>query len=143
MTNMMVRLMARAFTTMPLEPADCAGRRAHDIELALRRLPGVTRAVVNQAMEMAYVEYDMARCNERFLRQAIFKQSGAQQLSTCHTYVDAISKCVVQDETAPARECAREAWKRGAWKRQARRMAPRVSVGAGSLMTVLGMGAMF
>lgn len=138
---MMVRLMARAFTTMPLEPADCAGRRAHDIELALRRVPGVTRAVVNQAMEMAYVEYDMARCNERFLRQAIVERSGTQQLGTCHTNVDAISKRVPLDGAAPVEDGAREAWKRDAWKSQARRVAALVSVSAGSLMAVLGAGA--
>jgi len=143
MTNMMVRLMARAFTTMPLEPADCAGHRAHDIELALRQVPGVTRAIVNQAMEMAYVEYDMARCNERFLLQAISKQSGTQQFSTCDTYVDTIPNCVVLDGRAPVEDRAREAWKRDAWKRQAKRVAAFVSVGTGSVMAVLGTGGVF
>lgn len=134
----MVHTMARARTTLPLESPDCAGHRVHDIELALRRVPGVTRAHVNPATEMAYVEYDRAQCDERRLRQAIADQASIDRASA-----DDAPRRVAPREAAPVGDGMRDAWKRGAWMRQAAWLAPLVGVGTASLTAVIGAGAVF
>ena len=145
---MMVPTMARARTTLPLESPDCAGQRAHDIELALRRVPGVTRAHVNPATEMAYVEYDRAQCDERHLRRAIADQAstdgvGTERASAEQASTDAASRRVAWRGAAAIGDGVRGAWKRGAWKRQATRLAPLVGVGTAGMVAVIGAGAVF
>lgn len=75
-------MRARTRTTLPLEAPGCVGQQARDIELALRRVPGVTRAHVNQATEMAYVQYDQEQCDERDLRRAMSDRAGTARAST-------------------------------------------------------------
>ena len=74
--------MARAYTTVPLQSPD-SGREARSIERALRRIPGVTRARVNPVTEMAYVEYDPARSDERRLRHAVADATGGSLVPPC------------------------------------------------------------
>jgi Cu+-exporting ATPase len=49
----------------------CEGGGALTIERELTRQPGVTRAYVNPATEMAYVEYDPARASVDHLISAV------------------------------------------------------------------------
>lgn len=51
---------------LPVPDLGCTGATG-TIEGVLRRIPGVTRVYVNPITEMAYVEYDQERCNEREL----------------------------------------------------------------------------
>lgn len=144
----MVHMMARTRTTLPLESPDCAGQRAHDIELALRRVPGVTRAHVNPATEMAYVEYDRAQCDERHLRKAIADQASTdganiERASAEQASADAASRGVAWRGAAAIGDGVRGAWKRGAWMRQAAWLAPLVGVGTANLTAVIGAGAVF
>lgn len=44
--------------TIPIYGFGCGGGGALTIERALEKVPGVVRAYVNPATEMAYVEYD-------------------------------------------------------------------------------------
>ena len=48
--------------TLPIYGLGCGGGGVLTIERALARTPGVVRAYVNPATEMAYVEYDPAVC---------------------------------------------------------------------------------
>ena len=57
--------------TLPIEGLGCGGGGALTIERALLKLPGVHRAYVNPATEMAYVEFDTRRCSDADLRRAI------------------------------------------------------------------------
>ena len=56
--------------TLPLDTLGCAAS-AIPVEHALRSVPGVTQVFVNSVTEMAYVEYDQERCDERALREAL------------------------------------------------------------------------
>lgn len=49
----------------------CGGGGALAVERALIRTPGVHHAYVNPATEMAYVEFDPARCTVETLVQAV------------------------------------------------------------------------
>ena len=71
--------MTRKTTTVMLENAECAAGSAHTVERALRDVPGVLRAYVNLATEVAYVEYDADRCNEADLAGAV-QSLGAHSL---------------------------------------------------------------
>jgi Cu+-exporting ATPase len=44
--------------TVPIRDFGCAGSGALIVERALLHVPGVVRAYVNAATEMAYIEYD-------------------------------------------------------------------------------------
>ena len=63
--------MTRKTTTVMLENAECAGGSAHTVEKAIREVPGVLRAYVNPATEVAYIEYDADRCKEADLAGAV------------------------------------------------------------------------
>ena len=52
-----------AHTTLPLTGLGCGGGGARTVEQELARVPGVARVYVNPLTEMAYVEYDAARCS--------------------------------------------------------------------------------
>jgi len=69
--------MNRQSITMPIEGFGCLGSGALIVERALLHVPGVIRAYVNAATEMAYVEYDADRCNIDTLKGAI-TQAGFQ-----------------------------------------------------------------
>ena len=63
--------MTRKTTTVMLETSERDGDSAHIIEVALRAVPGVSRAYVNQDTEVAYVEYDDDRCDSADLEHAV------------------------------------------------------------------------
>ena len=63
--------MTRKTTTVMLDDATCGAGSAHTVEKALRDVPGVLRAYVNPATEVAYVEYDADRCAEDDLAKAV------------------------------------------------------------------------
>lgn len=67
--------------TLPITGLGCASSSAIIVERALLLVPGVTRAYVNAATEMAYVEFDPARTEVGQLIAAIersgFYTSGA------------------------------------------------------------------
>lgn len=63
--------MTRKCATVMFEDMGCHGRSAHSVEEALRKVPGVSRASVNPATEVAYVEYDAERCTEADLVIAV------------------------------------------------------------------------
>jgi cation transport ATPase len=63
--------MSRKTTTLMLDNAECTGGAARTVENALRDVPGVLRAYVNQATEAAYVEYDTDRCSEADIDAAV------------------------------------------------------------------------
>jgi hypothetical protein len=72
--------MATTFTqrvTVPILDFGCARSGALIVERALVHAPGVIRAYVNTATEMAYIEYDPARTDISHLLAAI-SQSGFQ-----------------------------------------------------------------
>ena len=56
--------------TLPLDTLGCAAASI-PVEHALRSVPGVTHVYVNPVTEMAYIEYDSDRCDERTLRAAL------------------------------------------------------------------------
>ena len=62
--------MTRRSATVLLEDSACGGS-AHAIEEALRKVPGVSRAYVNPATEVAFVEYDGDRCTDADLVTAV------------------------------------------------------------------------
>lgn len=59
--------MTLRHVALPLYNLGCAGGGATTIERILRPVPGVMRSYVNPVTEMAYVEYDRERCDERQL----------------------------------------------------------------------------
>ncbi len=67
--------------TLPITDLGCAGSGAIIVERALLHIPGVSRAYVNPATEMAYVEFDPARTEVGHLIAGIersgFHTSGA------------------------------------------------------------------
>lgn len=63
--------MTRKTTTVMMEHAENDGASAHTVERALRAVPGVLRAYVNQDTEAAYVEYDADRCGDADLERAV------------------------------------------------------------------------
>ena len=65
--------------TLPLDTLGCAAS-AVPVEHALRAVPGVTQVFVNPVTEMAYVEYDRDRCQERAIREALV-ESGYRSAS--------------------------------------------------------------
>ena len=141
-------MRARTRTTLPLEAPGCVGQQARDIELALRRVPGVTRAHVNQATEMVYVEYDRAQCDERCLRQTISDVASTDranpgQVPTGQARTDTASRRVTPRGATTSGDGIRGAGKRGAWKRQAAWLAPIVGMGTAGAMAVEGASAMF
>jgi copper chaperone CopZ len=58
-------------TTLPLTTPGCGGGAALTVERELASVPGVTRVYVNPLTEMAYVEYDAARCGDAELTAAL------------------------------------------------------------------------
>lgn len=58
-------------TTLQLADLGCGGGGALTIERALSHVPGVKRVYVNPLTEMAYVEYDAARCTRAQLADAL------------------------------------------------------------------------
>lgn len=63
--------MSTVRLTIPIYGLSCGGGGALTVERALAKLPGVVRAYVNPAMEMAYVECDPARLDKRQLDAAV------------------------------------------------------------------------
>lgn len=63
--------MNKVRVTLPIEGFGCGGGDARAAEGALADVPGVIRAYVNPATEMAYVEYDADRVAPRALVAAI------------------------------------------------------------------------
>lgn len=57
--------------TMPIYGLACGGGGALTVERALAKLPGVLRAYVNPATEMAYVEYDPDVCTTADIAAAV------------------------------------------------------------------------
>lgn len=57
--------------TVPIHGLACGGGGSLSAERAIARLPGVVRAHVNPATEMAYVEYDDALCDPGRIAAAI------------------------------------------------------------------------
>ena len=62
---------SRARVTFPIVGLGCGGGGAFTVEHALHKTPGVARAYVNPATEMAYVEYDPARTDRSALERVI------------------------------------------------------------------------
>ena len=60
-----------ARVTFPISGLGCRGESASTVERALRQMPGVVRAYVNPATEMAYVEYDPARTDQHDVERVI------------------------------------------------------------------------
>ncbi len=56
-------------TTFPLSPVLRTPAEAHQLSSALLRIDGVSRAYVNLATEMVYVEYDPGRCGANTLHR--------------------------------------------------------------------------
>lgn len=71
--------MKRKSATVLLEDTGRGGGSAHTIEQALRKVPGVSRASVNPATEVAYVEYDAERCADADL-VAVVESLGVRTL---------------------------------------------------------------
>ena len=63
--------MTRRSATVLLADMGCAGGTAHTAEVALLRVPGVSRAYINPVTEAAYVEYDAESCTEADLVTAV------------------------------------------------------------------------
>lgn len=63
--------MNRQHITMSIEGFGCLGSGALIVERALLHVPGVIRAYVNAATEMAYVEFDAQRCTVPALQEAV------------------------------------------------------------------------
>ncbi len=63
--------MTRKATTVMLETPERDGGSARTVEVALRAVPGVSRACVNQDTDVAYVEYDDDRCGSADLERAV------------------------------------------------------------------------
>lgn len=63
--------MSTVRLTIPIYGLSCGGGGALTVERALARLPGVARAYVNPALEMAYVEYDPTRVSWEQLAAAV------------------------------------------------------------------------
>ena len=61
----------RLRVTLPIAGLMCGGGGALTIERALQQVPGVIRAYVNPATEMAYVEYDPDQMGLDGLKRAI------------------------------------------------------------------------
>ncbi len=57
--------------TLAIYGLACGGGGALSVERALARTPGVVRAYVNPATEMAYVEYDPSATNQESLSAAV------------------------------------------------------------------------
>ncbi len=57
--------------TLPIIGFGCLGSGALIVERALLHVPGVIRAYVNAATEMAYVEFDAQRCTVPALQEAV------------------------------------------------------------------------
>ena len=62
---------SRARVTFPIVGLGCGGGGALTVERALQQTPGVVRAYVSPATEMAYVEYDPARTDQSALERVI------------------------------------------------------------------------
>jgi cation transport ATPase len=62
--------MTHQRATLPLDTLGCAAA-AVPAERALRAVTGVTQVFVNPVTEMAYVEYDAARCDVHTLRTTL------------------------------------------------------------------------
>ena len=63
--------MARAHVTLEIYGFGCGGGGALTVERALARVPGVVRAYVNSATEMAYVEFDPNVCTVEQLAKSL------------------------------------------------------------------------
>jgi copper chaperone CopZ len=63
--------MRTQHTTAPLQSLGCGSTGRAVIERSLRELPGVLEASVNPVTEMAYVEFDPARCSEEEVAAAV------------------------------------------------------------------------
>lgn len=59
--------------TIPIEGLNCPGSDTARLEQALSKVEGVIYYYVNPCTEMAYLEFDPARCNPFFLLAAIKK----------------------------------------------------------------------
>ena len=62
---------SRARLTFPIVGLGCGGEGASTVERALERTPGVVRAYVNPATEMAYVEFDPVRTDQNAFERVI------------------------------------------------------------------------
>ena len=74
--------MTRAHATLPVNALGCSG--ATTLEKVLRDVPGVLRVYVNPVTEMAYVEYDGDRCEERVLETALEREGYAGDVVDNH-----------------------------------------------------------
>jgi len=61
----------RLRVTLPIAGLTCGGGGALTVERALVEVPGVIRAYVNPATEMAYVEYDPRQTSLTELNKAV------------------------------------------------------------------------
>ena len=62
-----------ARVTIALLNLGCGGGGSLEIERALGKMPGVQRAYVNPATEMAYIEFDPSRCDQDALVDTIHR----------------------------------------------------------------------
>ena len=67
----MLHSRTRERAILPILGLTCGGGGALSIEQVLQRSPGVIRAYVNPATEMAYIEYDPAQMDLVALQKAI------------------------------------------------------------------------
>lgn len=63
--------MKRQRATVPIYGLVCSVGDALTVERALLETPGVLRAYVNPAIEMAYLEYDEERCGRAQIVHAV------------------------------------------------------------------------
>ena len=63
--------MTLQHTALPVYNLGSAGGATGTVERLLLRIPGVTRVYVNPVTEMAYIEYDQERCDERQLADVL------------------------------------------------------------------------
>jgi len=67
----MLHSRTRERVILPILGLTCGGGGALSIQQVLERSPGVIRAYVNPATEMAYIEYDPAQMDLVALQKAI------------------------------------------------------------------------
>jgi Cu+-exporting ATPase len=70
--------------TMPIEGLGCWGSGALIVERAVAKAPGVLRAYVNPATEMAYIEYDTAATDPQRLAAAVARAGFQAGLPRTH-----------------------------------------------------------
>lgn len=72
--------MSTRHTTIPLRPLECSVTGRAVVERALLEVPGVLVAYVNPVTEMAYVEFDPARCTAPDVAAAVARTGYRQDV---------------------------------------------------------------